>query len=200
MAGFVPHLETLIEQFQKLPGVGYKTALRMAFGVLDFSNEEAEEFAQAILAAKQKIVYCKECQNISDSEFCPICQSAERERSTVCVVEDPKAVLAFERIKEYRGLYHVLHGVISPMDGVGPDKLKIRELLTRISSSDEIEEIIIATNPTIEGEATAMYIAKLIKPSGIKVSRLALGLPVGGELEYADEVTLFRAIEGRNQL
>ena len=185
----------LSEQFGKLSGVGRKSALRMAYAVLAFSDEEAQEFADAILEAKQKIHLCPICQNLTDRETCSICDDLDRDASVICVVEDAKAVMALEKVREYRGLYHVLHGVISPINGITPDKLKLKELLPRLDGS--VKEVIVATNPTVEGEATAMYIAKLVKPLGVRVTRLAYGVPVGADLEYADEVTLYRALEGR---
>ena len=196
MAEYILPLEKLIEQFRRLPGIGKKTAVRLAFSVLDFTAEEAEAFAEAIRGAKEQVRTCRVCQNISDGELCPVCADENRDRSVICVVEDAKAVMSLEKVREYGGVYHVLHGAISPMAGVGPDKLRIGELMARLGD-DTVKEVIIATNPTVEGEATAMYLTKLIKPLGIKVSRLAYGIPVGGELEYADEVTLMRAIEGR---
>ncbi len=196
MAEYIESLQHLAEQFGRLEGVGKKNAMKMAFSVLDMTDEDAEEFARAILDAKQKIHLCPVCQNITDRDICPICEDVQRDRSTVCVVSDPRVVLSMEKVREYKGLYHVLHGVISPMNGVTPDKLKIKELLSRIGEG-EIDEVIVATNPTVEGEATAMYIARLLKPLDIKVTRLAYGVPMGSDLEYADEVTLFRAIEGR---
>lgn len=187
--------------FRKLDGVGKKSAARYAFCVLNFSTEEAVEFAEAILAAKTDIRKCSVCCNITTHETCEVCSSDGRDHSMVCVVEDPRAVLAIEKTRQYNGVYHVLHGTISPMRGVTPDKLTIHDLLKRISSDDEpIEELILATNPTVEGEATAMYIAKLVTPLGVKVTRIANGVPVGGDLEYADEVTLRRAMEGRYTL
>ena len=196
MAEYIESLQKLAEQFGRLQGVGRKNAMKMAFSVLDMTNEEAEDFAKAIIEAKEKIHLCPICQNITDREICPICADLQRDRKTVCVVSDPRVVMSMEKVREFKGLYHVLHGVISPMNGLTPEKLKIKELLARLGEG-EIEEIIVATNPTVEGEATAMYIARLVKPLGIKVSRLAYGMPVGGDLEYADEVTLFRALEGR---
>ena len=193
-------LERLIEQFRRLEGIGRKTALRLAFSVLNFSEEEATAFAQAIIDVKTKIRLCKCCQNITSEELCPICASPTRDRSMICVVEDTRAVLALERVKEYNGLYHVLHGAISPMKGISPDKLKIKELMERLGENSEVKEIILATNPTVEGEATAMYLSKLLKPLGVTVTRIANGVPVGGDLEYADEITLYRAIEGRRDL
>ena len=196
MAEYIESLQRLAEQFGRLQGVGRKNAMKMAFSVLDMTNEDAEEFARAILEAKEKIHLCPVCQNITDRDICPICSDLQRDRGVVCVVSDPKVVISMEKVREYKGLYHVLHGVISPMNGVTPDKLKIRELLTRLGEG-EIEEVIVATNPTVEGEATAMYLSRLLKPIGIKVTRLAYGVPMGSDLEYADEVTLFRALEGR---
>jgi recombination protein RecR len=195
----VPPLARLIEQFEKLPGIGKKTAQRLAFFLLNMPEGEARQFAEAIVDAKEKIHCCSVCQNLTDSDVCNVCSSADRDRSVVCVVEDPRDVVAFERTREYNGLYHVLHGVISPMDGVGPEQLRIKELLARVGSG-EVTEVIMATNPTVEGEATAMYVARLLKPLEVKVTRLAYGIPVGGDLEYADEVTLSRALEGRNLL
>ncbi len=196
MAEYIESLQNLAEKFGSLGGVGKKSALRMAFSVLEMSDGEAEEFAKAILDAKSKIHLCPVCQNITDKDICPVCADMQRDRKTILVVSDPKAVISMEKVREYRGLYHVLHGVISPMNGITPDKLKIKELLQRISD-DDVEEVIVATNPTVEGEATAMYISRLLKPVGVKVTRLAYGVPMGSDLEYADEITLFRAIEGR---
>jgi recombination protein RecR len=195
----VPPLARLIEQFEKLPGIGKKTAQRLAFFLLNMPEGEARQFAEAIVDAKEKIHCCSVCQNLTDSDVCNVCSSVDRDCSVVCVVEDPRDVVAFERTREYNGLYHVLHGVISPMDGVGPEQLRIKELLARVGSG-EVTEVIMATNPTVEGEATAMYVARLLKPLEVKVTRLAYGIPVGGDLEYADEVTLSRALEGRNLL
>jgi recombination protein RecR len=192
-------LVRLIEQFERLPGVGKKSAQRLAFYVLGLPKEKAAEFAAAILEAKEKIHKCGTCQNLTENALCPVCEDENRDKSLVCVVEDPRDILAFERTKEYGGLYHVLHGLISPMDGVGPEQLHIRELIARVGKG-EIKEAIMATNPTVEGEATAAYLAKLLKPLGIKVTRLAYGIPVGGNLEYADEVTLYRALEGRSEI
>ncbi len=196
MAEYIESIQHLAEQFGRLEGVGKKNAMKMAFSVLDMATEDAEEFAHAILEAKEKIHLCPVCQNLTDKDICPICSDDRRDRSVVCVVSDPRVVLSMEKVREYKGLYHVLHGVISPMNGVTPDKLKIKELLSRIGEG-EIDEVIVATNPTVEGEATAMYIARLLKPLEIKVTRLAYGVPMGSDLEYADEVTLFRALEGR---
>lgn len=199
MASTPVALRQLMESFAALPGIGRKTAQRLAFHVLDMPGDQAESFAKAILEAKASIHNCKICQNFTDREICPICDSPDRDRSVICVVEDPKDVMAFERLQEYHGLYHVLHGLISPLDGIGPDSIKIKELLMRLQDG-AAKEIIMATNPTIEGEATAMYISKLLKPMGFKVSRLAFGIPIGGELEYADNVTLNRALENRTEL
>lgn len=195
----VAPLSNLIEQFERLPGIGRKTAQRLAFFLLGMPEGEAEKFADAILDARSKIHSCSVCQNLTDGELCPVCSSASRDRNLICVVEDPRDVMAFERTREYNGLYHVLHGVISPMDGIGPDQLRIKELLKRIGDGG-VDEVIMATNPTVEGEATAMYLSRLLKPLGVKTSRLAYGIPVGGDLQYADEVTLSRALEGRNEL
>ena len=190
-------LTKLTECFARLPGIGRKSAQRLAFHILRMPEEEAKAFANAILEAREKIGYCEICKNITDTPRCAICSDETRDKSTVCVVEDPRDVIAIERTKEYHGLYHVLGGLISPMDGVGPENLFIKELLARLGDGT-VKEGIMATNPTVEGEATAMYLSRLIKPMGIKVSRLAYGIPVGGNLEYADEVTLYRAIEGRS--
>ena len=187
----------LTEQFARLPGIGKKSAQRMAYYILNQPREKVEEFASCLLEAKQKIVYCSVCRNITDQPVCSICSDETRDRSTILVVESPRDVTAFERTREYNGLYHVLHGLISPMDGVGPEALYIKELLERVSGG-EVKEVIMATNPTVEGEATAMYISRLLKPFGVTVSRLAYGIPVGGHLEYTDDVTLFRALEGRS--
>ncbi len=199
MEYFVPPLEILIEQFAKLPGIGKKTATRLAFHVLNSTNEEAKAFSDAIINAKSQVKLCKVCQNITDTETCALCESPKRDNSVICVTESPKDVISIEKTNEYHGLYHVLHGAISPMDNIGPDDIKIPELLERLKD-DTVKEVIMATNPTIEGEATAMYIAKLIKPFGIKVTRIAHGVPVGGDLEYADEVTLTKAMEGRREM
>lgn len=196
MAEYIESLQKLAEQFARLDGIGKKSAFKMAFSVLDMTKEEAAEFASAIIEAKEKIHLCPICQNITDREICPICADLTRDKRTVCVVSDPRVVISMEKVREYKGTYHVLHGVISPMNGITPDKLKIKELLERIGEG-EIEEVIVATNPTVEGEATAMYLSRLLKPLGIKVTRLAYGVPMGSDLEYADEVTLFRAIQGR---
>ena len=187
----------LTEQFARLPGIGKKSAQRMAYYILNQPREKVEEFASCLLEAKQKIVYCSVCRNITDQPVCSVCSDETRDRSTILVVESPRDVTAFERTREYNGLYHVLHGLISPMDGVGPEALYIKELLERVGGG-EVKEVIMATNPTVEGEATAMYISRLLKPFGVTVSRLAYGIPVGGHLEYTDDVTLFRALEGRS--
>ena len=199
MKYFAPPVEKLIEQFERLPGIGYKTAQRLAFFVLDLPKDQAEEFAKAILDAKQTVHTCKVCQNLTDGEICSICSDRMRDKGLICVVTDPKDVVALERTREYTGLYHVLHGVISPLNGIGPDQLRIKELLQRVADED-IREVIMATNPDTEGEATAMYLSRLLKPFGVAVTRLAYGVPVGGHLEYADEVTLTRALEGRTQI
>ena len=199
MADYIESLQNLADKFGALPGVGKKTALRMAYSVLELPLEDAESFAKAIIDAKEKIHLCPICQNLTDREVCSVCDDLGRDKSVICVVEDARDVSSIEKVREYRGLYHVLHGVISPMNNITPDKIKIAELLARLAG-DEIKEVIVATNPTVEGEATAMYLSKLIKPLGIKVSRLAYGMPVGGDLEYADEVTLFRALEGRRDV
>ena len=195
----VAPLSKLIEQFERLPGIGSKTAQRLAYFVLNMPKEQATEFSTAILDAHEKIRYCEVCCNFSEGELCPICKSTTRDKSVICVVETPRDAIALENTHEYDGVYHVLHGAISPLNGIGPDQLYIKQLLSRLSD-DTVKEIIMATNPTVEGEATAMYISRLLKPMGIKVTRLAYGIPVGGDLEYADEVTLARALEGRNEL
>ena len=199
MAEYIESLQKLAEQFAKLEGIGRKSAMKMAFSVLSMTDEEAGDFAAAILDAKEKIHLCPICQNLTDKDICPICADPNRDRTTVCVVSDPKVVISMEKVREYKGVYHVLHGVISPMNGITPDKLKIKELLARIGEG-EIDEVIVATNPTVEGEATAMYLSRLLKPLGVKVTRLAYGVPMGSDLEYADEITLFRAIEGRTDV
>ncbi|MGN0451549.1 MAG: recombination mediator RecR [Acutalibacteraceae bacterium] len=199
MANNIVPLTELIAQFERLPGIGRKTAQRLAFSILEQPPERAEKFAEALINAKRKIHFCKVCQGLTDKEVCDICDDNRRDRSVICVVAEPKDVMAFERTREYTGVYHVLHGVISPLDGIGPDQLRIKELMARLGSG-EVNEIIMATNPTVEGEATASYISRLVKPMGIKVTRLAYGIPVGGDLEYADEFTLARALEGRNEI
>ncbi len=195
----VAPLSKLIEQFERLPGIGSKTAQRLAYFVLNMPKEQAKEFSCAITDAHEKIRYCSVCCNFSDQDLCPVCRSTTRDKSVICVVETPRDAIALENTHEYDGVYHVLHGAISPLNGVGPDQLHIKQLLSRLSD-DTVKEVIMATNPTVEGEATAMYISRLLKPMGIKVTRLAYGIPVGGDLEYADEVTLARALEGRNEL
>lgn len=192
-------LVILAEKFASLPGIGMKSAQRLAYHVMSMDEESVCEFAQALMDAKKNVHCCSCCQNLTEKELCPICDDSERDKSIICVVESPKDVTAFERTKEYNGVYHVLHGLLSPMDGITPDKLKIRELLARIADGS-VNEVIMATNPTVEGDATAMYIAGLLKPMGITVTRLAFGLPVGGILEYADEVTLYKALENRNNM
>lgn len=196
---YIEPLARLIEQFRSLPGIGAKTAVRLAYHILDMEPERVHKLAQALIDAKKKIGFCSVCYNLSDIDPCNICADDTRDRSIICVVEQPKDIVAMERMRDYKGLYHVLHGVLSPMEGVGPDDLKIKELLMRLSS-DDVREIIVATNPNIEGEATAMYLAKLLKPLQIKVTRIAHGLPVGGDLEYADEVTLAKAMENRREI
>ncbi len=188
----------LIEQFEKLPGIGHKSAQRMAFYILGRSQEEADEFADAIKRARSELKYCSICQNMSDKEVCDICSNPVRNNGTICVVESPKDVISMERSKVFSGRYHVLHGVISPINGIGPDEIKLKELLKGID--DTITEVIVATNPNVEGEATAMYIARILKPLNIKVTRIAHGVPVGGDLEYVDEVTIARALENRKEL
>ncbi|MBO5021239.1 MAG: recombination protein RecR, partial [Clostridia bacterium] len=192
-------LTELINQFERLPGIGKKTAQRLAYSILEQPPERAEKFAEALVNARRKIHFCKVCQAFTDLEVCEICDNPARDKTVICVVAEPKDVMAFERTREYNGLYHVLHGVISPLDGIGPDQLRIKELMARLSSN-EVTEIIMATNPTVDGEATASYISRLVKPMGIKVTRLAYGIPVGSDLEYADEFTLARALSGRNEI
>ncbi len=199
MEYFPPALEKLVEQFARLPGIGHKTAQRLAFFTLSLPEEEVETFASSIREAKKSISLCPVCQNLTEGEGpCAICASEKRDGGVVCVVADPKDVIALERAREYRGKYHVLHGVLSPMNGVGPDDLYIKSLLERVAQG-EIREIIMATNPDTEGEATAMYLSRMLKPFGVKVTRLAYGVPVGGHLEYADDATLMRALEGRRE-
>ena len=199
MAEYIESLQNLAEQFGKLGGVGRKSALRMAFSVLDMSEEDAEAFAGAIMDAKRKIHLCPVCQNLTDRELCYVCDDETRDHSVICVVSDAKTVIAMEKVREYRGAYHVLHGLLSPLNGVTPDKLKIKELLARVRDG-EVKEVIVATNADVEGETTAMYIAHLLRPLDIKVTRLAFGISVGTDIEYADEVTLFRALEGRRDV
>ena len=199
MAYTVAPLARLVEQLERLPGIGHKSAQRLAYYLLNIGDGAAADFVGAITDAREKIHECRICHNLTDQELCPICRTDSRDKGIICVVEDPRDVMAFERTREYNGTYHVLHGTISPMDGVGPDQLRIKQLLARIAG-EEVREVIMATNPTVEGEATAMYVARLLKPLGIKVTRLAYGIPVGGNLEYADEVTLYRALEGRSEI
>ncbi len=192
-------LEKLVEQFQKIPSIGRKTAQRMAFHVLDLPKNEAQEFADAIMDAHTKIHHCALCHNLTENELCPICESVTRDHTLLCVVEDPRDIPALERTREFQGVYHVLHGTISPMNGIGPEQLTIKSLVERVSKGD-IKEVIMATNPTLEGDTTAMYIGKLLNPFEVKVTRLAYGIPVGADIEYADDVTLLRALEGRREL
>ncbi len=196
---YVSPLQNLIDEFRKLPGIGTKTAQRLAYHILNLPEEKAMRFSDAIVQAKKKICYCKICQNFSDSDVCSVCANPARDNSVICVVENPKDVVQMEKTNEFKGMYHILHGAISPMDNIGPDDIKIKELMTRVTGG-EVREVIMATNPNLEGETTAMYISKLLKPFGIKVTRIASGVPVGGELEYADEVTLTRALQGRIEL
>lgn len=192
-------ISKLIDSFMKLPGIGPKTAGRLAFFVLNMKEDTVLDFAKALVDAKRNLHFCSVCGHITDVDPCQICEDKQRDRSLICVVQDPKDVIAMEKMRDYQGLYHVLHGAISPMDGVGPEDINVPSLLTRLQD-EEVEELILATNPTIEGEATAMYISRLVRPSGIKTTRIAHGLPVGGDLEYADEVTLSKALEGRREL
>ena len=193
-------LNKLINELGKLPGIGGKTAQRLAFHVLSLTDREAEVLAESIVEAKRSLHYCSVCGNLTDKDICSICSDGSRDRSVICVVETPQDVMAMERIREYKGTYHVLHGAISPAEGIGPADINLKSLIERLQSDSDVEEVIIATNPNIEGEATAMYIARLLKPAGIKVTRIAHGIPVGGDLEYADEVTLLKAVEGRREL
>ncbi len=199
MAEYIESLQLLAEKFGRLEGVGKKTAMRMAFSVLQQDPEDVRAFAKAILDAREKIHLCPICQNLTDKEICSICADENRDRSTICVVADPRAVIAMEKVRDYEGVYHVLHGMISPLNGVTPEQLKVKELLMRVNEGD-VTEVIVATNPTVEGEATAMYLSKLLRPLGVQVTRLAYGVPVGADLEFADEVTLFRALEGRREV
>ena len=199
MAEYAPSIEKLIESFERLPSIGHKTAARLAFHVLDWNEEETNKFVNSIINAKKNLKYCSKCYNITDTDPCPICSNPRRDEATICVVEDVRDVAAMERTHEFKGVYHVLHGSISPMNGVGPDDIKIKELLARLMDN-KVKEVILATNPRVEGEATAMYLSKLIKPLGIQVTRIAHGIPVGGDLEYADEITLAKALEGRRQI
>ena len=199
MAEYLESLEKLSEQFGRLPGVGRKSAMRMAFSLLELDEETVKEFAATMVEAKEKIHPCPVCGNLTERENCAVCEDLSRDRGVICVVEDVKGLMSMERVREYRGVYHVLHGVISPMNGITPDKIRFRELIERVGT-EEIREVIIATNPTPDGEVTAMYIAKYLKPLGVKVTRLAYGVPVGADLEYADVVTLGRAMEGRRDV
>ncbi len=199
MSMYSPSIEKLIQSFEKLPSIGNKTAARLAFYILNASEEETNDFVSSIINAKKNLKYCSKCYNISDTDPCQICGNPKREQSQICVVEDVKDVIAMERTHEFRGVYHVLHGSISPMNGIGPDDIKIKELLARLMDG-QVKEVILATNPRVEGEATAMYLSKLIKPLGIKVTRIAHGIPVGGDLEYTDEITLTKALEGRREI
>lgn len=195
---YIAPIARLVEQFRRLPGIGPKSAVRLAYHVLKMDSAQAAALARAIVEAKERVSYCSVCFDLTDADPCQICRSEERDRSVVCVVEDPKDVTAMERTREFKGLYHVLHGSLSPLEGVGPDDLKVKELLDRVGQG--LREVIMATNPNVEGEATAMYIAKLLKPLGVKVTRIAHGLPMGGDLEYADEVTLSKALENRREM
>ena len=199
MAYRVSALSKLIEQFERLPGIGRKTAQRLALHVLKLSEREIKDFSETLVLAHTTVKQCEVCRNLTDLERCHICDSEERDKGTICVVEDPRDLIAFERSGDYKGVYHVLHGLISPIDGIGPDQIYVKELLKRVTDG-ETEEIIMATNPTVEGEATAIYISKLLKTFGVKVTRLAYGIPVGADLEFADDVTLSRAIEGRREM
>ena len=199
MSEFSPSIEKLIESFEKLPSIGHKTAERLAFHVLDWNEEEANDFVSSIVNAKKNLKFCGKCYNISDTDPCPICTNPKRDQSIICVVEDVRDVAAMERTHEFKGVYHVLHGSISPMNGVGPEDIKIKELLSRLMDGS-VKEVILATNPRVEGEATAMYLSKIIKPLGIQVTRIAHGIPVGGDLEYTDEITLTKALEGRREI
>ena len=199
MEYFAAPLQALIEEFAKLPGIGNKTAQRLAFYIINQPEEKAQKFANAVLNAKKSLCYCKECQNLSDKELCSICANPARDHGVICVTESPKDVLQMEKTNEFKGVYHVLHGAISPMDHVGPDDIRIKELVSRVAEGG-IREVIMATNPNLEGETTAMYISKLLKPFGVKVTRIAHGVPVGGELEFADEVTLSKALKWRIEL
>ena len=199
MAEYIESLQNLADQFGRLNGVGRKSAMRMAFSILEMSDEEAGAFANAILEAKSRIHLCPVCQNLTDRDVCPICADESRDHSVICVVSDVRTVVSMEKVREYRGVYHVLHGVLSPLNGITPDKIKLKELLDRIGQ-DDVKEIIVATNADVEGETTAMYIARLLRPLGVKVTRLAYGISVGTDLEYADEITLYRALQGRRDV
>lgn len=200
MRNYPQPLARLINELSHLPGIGGKTAQRLAFHIMSMEDKEAKNLAESIVDAKEKMKYCSVCGNLTDTDPCAICSDRERRQDVICVVESPKDVMAMERIREFDGLYHVLHGAISPMEGVGPEDINLKSLIVRLQENPAVKEVILATNPNIEGEATAMYIARLLKPSGIKVSRIANGIPVGGDLEYADEVTLLKAMEGRREL
>ena len=197
---YIAPLAKLIEHFRALPGIGNKTAVRLAYHVLDMDPGKAKALAEAILEAKEKIGYCNTCFNLSDQNPCQICGSEARDHTVICVVEQPQDVAAIERMRDYRGVYHVLHGALSPLEGIGPENIRAKELLGRLEREQDVKEIIMATNPNVEGEATAMYLAKLLKPLGIRVTRIAHGLPMGGDLEYADEVTLSKAMENRREI
>ena len=199
MSYYSPSIEKLIESFEKLPSIGHKTATRLAFHILNSTEEQTNEFISSILNAKKNLKYCSKCFNISDTDPCPLCANPKRDKSIICVVEDVKDVIAMEKTHEFKGVYHVLHGSISPMNGIGPDDIKIKELLSRLMES-QVKEVILATNPRVEGEATAIYLSKLIKPLGVTVTRIAHGIPVGGDLEYTDEITLGKALEGRREI
>ena len=199
MSMYSPSIEKLIQSFEKLPSIGNKTAARLAFYILNASEEETKDFVSSIINAKKNLKYCSKCYNISDTDPCQICGNPKRDQSEICVVEDVRDIIAMEKTHEFKGVYHVLHGSISPMNGIGPDDIKIKELLARLMDG-QVKEVILATNPRVEGEATAMYLSKLIKPLGIKVTRIAHGIPVGGDLEYTDEITLTKALEGRREL
>ena len=199
MSMYSPSIEKLIQSFEKLPSIGNKTAARLAFYILNASEEETNDFISSIVNAKKNLKYCSKCYNISDTDPCPICSNPKRDQSEICVVEDVRDIVAMEKTHEFRGVYHVLHGSISPMNGVGPDDIKIKELLARLMDG-QVKEVILATDPRVEGEATAMYLSKLIKPLGIEVTRIAHGIPVGGDLEYTDEITLTKALEGRREI
>ena len=198
MEQYTPPITKLIEEFSKLPGIGRKSAQRLAFHVLDMKGQDVVELAKAIVNAKKLTKHCKTCGNLTEVDICNICGNIKRDHTTICVVEDVRDIQAMERTKEFKGVYHVLHGTISPLEGIGPDEINIKNLITRLNT--DVIEVILATNPTIEGEATAVYISRLIKPMGIKTTRIAHGIPVGGDIEYADEVTLMRAMEGRREM
>ena len=199
MSYYSPSIEKLIQSFEKLPSIGNKTAARLAFYILNASEEETKEFVSSIINAKKNLKYCSKCYNISDTDPCTICGNPKRDQTQICVVEDVRDIIAMERTHEFKGVYHVLHGSISPMNGIGPEDIKIKELLARLMDG-QVKEVILATNPRVEGEATAMYLSKLIKPLGVSVTRIAHGIPVGGDLEYTDEITLTKALEGRREL